>query len=359
MRSEDSSRHLKNQSSDILKMQKTQFKYILISLLFLISFAVDGNAQFKEEAFKQTYNSKADSTAAADTADKLFSFKEWGRGLAHKQDIEIGTMFIGSVFAPGTAQIYNKDYWKLPIIYGGIGALAGTGGYYMHQYNKSKKVYNAFMSDKAAHELQYGTEYPFDAPPLDLQAKRTGTWLLAGAGLIYWGSLMDGVVCFKSNREPLPGRATLYSVLLPGLGQIYNGELFKVPIYWGGMLVSVHLLVNNHNNYMRFKRIHNEATSTDPEISGNVPINGETAKWYRDVYRRYRDYSIVATALVYLLQVIDANVFAYMHDFEVNDDITMSVEPAVISPYNAYAINTPQSGMYGSNAFGMRVGIRF
>ena len=305
-------------------------RYIFAFIVFLTGFAVDGNAQFKEEAFQQTYNEKGDSTAVADTADKLFSFKEWGRGLAHKQTIEIGTMFMGSVFAPGTAQIYNKDYWKLPIIYGGIGTLAGTGGYYLHRYNKSGN-------------------------PSD---KTTGTWLLAGAGLVYWGSLMDGVISYESDIDPLPGRATMYSALLPGLGQIYNGELFKVPIYWGGLLVSSHLLVKYNTNYKRFKRIHNEATSTDPEISGNVPITGETAKWYRDVYRRYRDYSIVATVLVYALQVLDANVFAYMHDFEVTDDISMNIEPALISPYNEYAMHTgPVNPM--NNAFGMRVGIKF
>ena len=67
----------------------------------------------------------------------------------------------------------------------------------------------------------------------------------------------------------------------------------------------------------------------------------------------------MATALVYLLQVIDANVFAYMHDFEVSDDISMSVEPAVISPYNAYAIHTTSPYPGSTNAVGMRIGIRF
>ena len=85
----------------------------------------------------------------------------------------------------------------------------------------------------------------------------------------------------------------------------------------------------------------------------------ETAKWYRDVYRRYRDYSIVATAAVYLLQVIDANVFAYMHDFEVTDDLTMNVSPTVILPYNEYAMNTPVMNGSGSSAVGMRIGFTF
>lgn len=341
-------------------MHSKTIRHILAFLICLSGFAIESSAQFKEQAFTQNYNEQTDSSAVADTAAKLFSFKDWAGGMSHKHTIKIGTMFAGSVIMPGTAQYYNKDYWKMPIFYAGMGAFAGTGGYYMHKYVKTKKAYEAFNLEKDAFDQKYGgIEYPFEAPQLDLDSKRKGTWLLVGAGLFYWGSLLDGVICYESESEPNPGRATIYSALLPGLGQIYNGELFKVPIYWGCLLGSVHFLMTNNTNYKRFKRIHNQATDPDPEVSGSIPITGETAKWYRDIYRRYRDYSIVATALVYVLQIIDANVFAYMHDFEVTDDITMNVEPAVISPYNAYAINPAPPYGNGHNALGMRVGIRF
>ena len=122
-------------------------------------------------------------------------------------------------------------------------------------------------------------------------------------------------------------------------------------------MISTHMLMNNNRNYKRFKRIHNEAT--DPNFDYTVQISAETAKWYRDVYRRYRDYSIVATALLYVLQVMDANVFAYMHDFEVTDDISLRMEPTVIAPDNAYAIHTTQGAQYGQNAFGLRFGLTF
>ncbi len=336
-------------------MPRQAIKYILLIVIFLTGFALTGRAQFKEEAFTLTYNNPNDTTSRGDTA--MFSIKDYFGGLAHKNNIKIGHMFAGSVILPGTAQIYNKDYWKLPVVYGGIGALAGTGGYYLHKYSKTQKVYDKWNEAKITFEKQYNTPYPFAAPAVDMQSKKTGTWLMVGAGLMYWGSLLDGIVNYESDKEPLPGRATLYSILFPGLGQIYNGEFFKIPIYWGGLMASVHFLTTNNLNYKRFKRIHNEATT--PDSGYKESISAETAKWYRDVYRRYRDYSIVATAAVYLLQVIDANVFAYMHDFEVTDDISMDIEPAVISPYNAYAINAPQPMNGGQNAFGMRIGFRF
>lgn len=338
-------------------MKSALLKYLVATIFCAFFFAQHGNAQFKEGAFTQNYNEPGDTLSTNDTVAKLFSFKEYFGGLAHKNTMKIGTMFAGSLVLPGTAQIYNKEYWKLPIIYGGLGALAGTGGYYLHKYTTSQKAYDAFMLKKSDFETTYGYEYPFTAPQLDLKAKTTGTWLLVGAGLIYWGSIMDGVINYESPKNPDPGRATLYSILLPGLGQIYNGELFKVPIYWGCLAGSIYFWVNNNTNYVRFKRIHNEATNPDPNISGNVPISGETAKWYRDVYRRYRDYSIVATAAFYLLQIIDANVFAFMHDFQVDDDISLNLEPAVIAPNAAYALNMPYTG--GQNSVGLRLGLTF
>ena len=334
-------------------------KYILAAIFCLTVFAQRSDAQFKEGAFTQNYNEPGDTTGRSDTVASLFSFKEYFGGLAHKNTLKVGTLTAGSAIFIGGSQIYNKDYWKLPIIYGGIGSLAGAGGYYIHKYKQSQKAYDNYMARKAEYESTKSSEYPLSAPSLDLKSKKTGTWLLAGAGLMYWGTLLDGAISYQSDKNPDPGRATIYSLLLPGLGQIYNGELFKVPIYWGCLLGSVHFLTTYNTNYVRFKRIHNEATNPDPAISSEVPIAAETAKWYRDVYRRYRDYSIVATVAFYVLQIIDANVFAYMHDFEVDDNITMNVEPAVIAPDNAYALHGSRPYFSGQNAVGLRVGITF
>ena len=203
-------------------------RYLSAVAVFAVISVVSANAQFKEEAFTQTYNdTSATSTAAADTADKMFSFKELFGGLAHKQDLRIGTMLGGSIFMPGASQIYNRQYWKLPIIYGGIGALAGTGGYYLHRYNVSKKNYEAAL----ANIPEFATDVVI-SPGIDYRSKQLGTWMMVGAGLIYWGALLDGAINYKPTEHPHPGRATVYSLLLPGLGQAYNGEYWKIPIYW-------------------------------------------------------------------------------------------------------------------------------
>ena len=100
---------------------------------------------------------------------------------------------------------------------------------------------------------------------------------------------------------------------------------------------------NCNTNYKRYRRIYNEAT--DPDTSYSGPISADAALYYRNVFRRYRDWSAVALLLSYLLNVIDADVFSYMMDFEVTDDISLNIEPSfnAAPPGNAFAMTAPPS----------------
>ena len=275
--------------------------------------------QFKRDAFSQTYADTTEKTPA--DSSQLFSFKEYFGGLAGKNKASLKTLTIGSAVLVGGNQIYNRQYWKLPIIYGGIGAGIYGGIHFNKLYqNTQEQKYRTFST------LSY-----------------------VGAGLAYWGSLMDGAIMFeRGGKYPNAAKSTVYSILLPGLGQVYNGELWKVPIYWGLMAGGAYFFAENNLQYKRWKNMYNQITSTEESVTEKPPWSAETAKYYRDVYRRYRDYSVLAMAVVYVLQIIDANVFAYMQDFEVNDDISMRVEPTVLSTQYA-----------SSPGVGMRIGLTF
>ena len=285
----------------------------VLTVLLLLILALNASAQFKSEAFQQSYND--DKANPKDSTDVLFSFKEYFGGLKHENEIKIGTMCAGSAIFIGGNQIYNRQYWKLPIIYTGIFAPLGAGIYFSTQGKEDIAKY-----------------------------------CFIGAGAAYWGTMMDGVISYKSERYPLPGRATLFSLLCPGLGQAYNGEYWKIPIYIGGLATAYYFYDTNNINYQRYRRIYKEATDKENPYTG--PISAETALYYRDIFRQYRDYSTLAMVLIYVLQIIDANVFSYMHDFEIADDMAMSVRPSVIMPDTQLAYNP-------SPAFGINVGFRF
>ena len=289
----------------------------LLAAILAAAWCMDASAQFKEDPFTQQYND--DPASAADSTDVLFSFKEYFGGLRHKNEIKIGTMTAGSALFIGGSQIYNRQAWKLPIVYGAIGGSLGVG-----------IALNTRGNQQAAR------------------------YCFIGAGVAYWATLMDGVINYRPNNYPHPGTATLYSLLLPGLGQIYNHDYWKLPIYLGAIGFAVHYYLDCQTNYLRFRNIYLQASDT--EVAYDGPISADQALYYRNVYRRYRDYSVLAIAVLYLLQVIDANVFSYMHNFEVDDNIALRVAPTVIVPEWQLA---SANSVSQRTAFGLKLGLNF
>ena len=263
---------------------------------------------------------KYDSAAAA----KDFNFKKYFRGLSHKDTLMASWVGLGSFALPGSAQIYNKQYWKLPIIYGGIGgSIYGS----IHFNNRYKKF--GYEEDKLKRNLFIG-----------------------GSIFFYWASIMDGVVAYKPRRSHVHGRAALYSTLLPGLGQAFNGDYWKIPIFYGGLATTSFLWYQNDIMYKRYKDLYSKATTE----GGEGQLSPENLKYYRDHSRRLRDYSILATALIYILQIVDADVFSTMQDFDISDDLSLGIEPTIISPItipNHFQQNLAQ------NTFGIKVKLDF
>lgn len=92
------------------------------------------------------------------------------------------------------------------------------------------------------------------------------------------------------------------------------------------------------------------------------PLSADDIIWYRDQYRRNRDYSVIATILVYVLNVIDANVFAHFSHFDIGDDLSFNVQPAVL--HEGVPLPMPQQNSYtydgfASNKFGFQMSINF
>lgn len=256
-----------------------------------------------------------------------FTIKRYFNSLAHKDTMGIAHMFAGSVILPGTAQIYNKQPWKLPIVYGAMGGFIGGA-------------------------VAFNAKYQRDGSS---SAKNMRSVMIAGAALTYYGSILDGVVSFKSDRRPLPARASLYSALLPGLGQAYNGDYWKIPIFYGGFAVSGYCWIFNQNQYKRYKNMYIDAIAQGSDYKGQ--LSTENMIWYRDKFRRFRDYSIIATALIYILNIVDANVFAYFNDFDVSDDISLKVSPGMID--NISPNGKINSFDYYGQAVGLKINLNF
>ncbi|RLD75139.1 MAG: hypothetical protein DRJ10_15835, partial [Bacteroidetes bacterium] len=71
-------------------------------------------------------------------------------------------------------------------------------------------------------------------------------------------------------------------------------------------------------------------------------INEERLKEQKDFFRRNRDFSIIIGVMMYLMNIIDASVDANLMDFDISDDLSMSVSPEIkqlnISQENTFGL---------------------
>ncbi len=150
-----------------------------------------------------------------------------------------------------------------------------------------------------------------------------------------------------------PKKASIYAALFPGLGQIYNGKYWKLPIVYGGYVGLIYIFGWNNNNYNDYSQAYrtiaqfrnaSEMPAADrtyldnfiknPSVNLDNPSHFSymttSIKSGKDFYRRNRDLTIIAIAALHILSIIDASVDANLFDFDISDDLSMKLEPASI-----------------------------
>ncbi len=138
----------------------------------------------------------------------------------------------------------------------------------------------------------------------------------------------DTAVMLDWRARHQPARATIYSAILPGAGQVYNRKYWKVPIVLGGLGVSYWFIQDNNKEYKRYKTAYLDVVNgRSDEFNGQY--SGDQLRNVADTYHRWRDLSYVAFGLVYALNIIDASVDAYFVRFDVSDDLTLRAGPSL------------------------------
>lgn len=127
---------------------------------------------------------------------------------------------------------------------------------------------------------------------------------------------------YKPYNALAPAKAAFYSAILPGLGQAYNGRYWKIPLAYAGIGTGVYFYIENDKQYDRYRDAYKDRLAGRiDEFDGRITDAGLIKAQER--YQKNKEISILVTAGIYILNIIDANVDAHLQQFNVNEDLSL------------------------------------
>ena len=140
----------------------------------------------------------------------------------------------------------------------------------------------------------------------------------------------DAAVRVTARVKPHnPTKALLLSAVLPGAGQVYNHQAWKIPIIYAAIGGVAYYTYSNYAQMKLYKdeylyRVANDDAVLDAELASTPTSN---------VYNLYQAYdktfqlSVIISVAVYGINLLDAYVFGHLFDFEISDDLTLNLAP--------------------------------
>ena len=167
------------------------------------------------------------------------------------------------------------------------------------------------------------------------------------------------IISEKPTLEELhsPKKASLYSAILPGLGQAYNRKYWKIPLVYMGLGGIGYFIGWNNSRYQINKNAYNDLTDNDPDTNSYLDINGVEnfdldnntsynnfktgLNQQQEYFRRNRDLLVISLFGFYGLNIIDAGVDAHLFNFDMSDDLSLYWQPSMLNINNqtVYCVN--------------------
>ncbi|PKP53999.1 MAG: hypothetical protein CVT92_01240 [Bacteroidetes bacterium HGW-Bacteroidetes-1] len=128
-----------------------------------------------------------------------------------------------------------------------------------------------------------------------------------------------------------PHKASIYSAILPGLGQAYNKKYWKIPIVYAGIGTITYFAITNRKEYILAKDAYNYVSNEE-----DFPIDNKYVGRYsaadlvqiRDYYRRNTELSWILLGVWYILNIVDATVDAHFFDYDISGNLSLQLQPS-------------------------------
>ena len=155
--------------------------------------------------------------------------------------------------------------------------------------------------------------------------------------------VLDTTQTKQKTKNHTPRIATQRSAILPGWGQAYNKEYWKIPIVYAVLGTTAGFYIYNNNWYKKTKLAYEIRVTKDTARFSQIdpqlePLDESSLQFYRNAFRKNKDYSVLYFLLGWGVNVLDATVFGHLKAFDVSDNLALKIRPSFQGVGNA--VNT-------------------
>jgi hypothetical protein len=147
-------------------------------------------------------------------------------------------------------------------------------------------------------------------------------------------NILDSV---RLKREkdlfPVPRKAFVYGLLLPGAGQMYTEKYwyYKLPILYSGYALAGYFIAFNKNGYDNTRQGYYNLVNglpTDPYLPPGRQYDPATVKAIRDNYYQQLQQSYIFLGVWHFLVAAEALTSAHLTHFDVSNDLSLRIKPS-------------------------------
>lgn len=150
----------------------------------------------------------------------------------------------------------------------------------------------------------------------------------------------DSIALIQQNKDRFatkdsslyrsPKKASSYSAILPGLGQIYNRKIWKVPLIYAGLGGMAYIISSNTIIHNDFKNAYINRISDNPNPNIYLQYSNISDGGLLDLHKQHRKFmelGYIGALLIYVVNIIDASVDAHLSSFDIDDDLSLHIAP--------------------------------
>ncbi len=130
---------------------------------------------------------------------------------------------------------------------------------------------------------------------------------------------------------PVPKKAAIYGLSIPGGGQFYNRRWWKVPLALGAYGGMAYVIDFNQNIYRRLSTAYQLSLKNEPHEFSNIQgFDSNTLRNLRDTYDKRTQMSYVGMFFVHALVAMEAFVDAHLLNFDIDEQLALEIKPQYI-----------------------------